>query len=69
MQIPAFYGKQEKASEWFRYSVNLHYQPLPLFILAAPDLLHFFNAGKKYTEVVSSSSSIIKGNQHYCIDP
>lgn len=49
MQILAFYGKQEKASEWFRYSVNLHYQPLPLFILAAPNLLHFFNAGKKYT--------------------
>lgn len=49
MQMVVFYGKQEKPSEWFRYFVHLHYQPLPLFILAAPNFLPFFTAGKKCT--------------------
>lgn len=49
MQMFVFYGKKEEASEWFRHLVCLYDQPLPFFILPAPDFLHFFNAGKKHT--------------------
>lgn len=48
MQMFAFFGKKEEASEWFRHLERLYDQPLPLFILPAPDFLHFFNAGKKH---------------------
>lgn len=54
VQILAFYGKQEKASEWFRYWVHFYYQLSPLFILAAPNSLHFFNCmTEAHSEVVS----------------
>lgn len=47
MQIFGYDRKKEKASEVFSYLVILYYQPLPLFVLPAPNFMHFFDATVK----------------------